>query len=440
MSYSSFVDVLLQRYSDAQYLDCPYEVFVVGGVSPGQSGNHLILPPSLSLNGCRVKNAGSELKIRELCRDVEELDLGCNDLVSVVEIYKIARSMPNLRFLNLSENDLSKCIIGDNNDNTDRIEKQMLTNIKSLVLNNTRIAWYTLHAMLDSMPCIDDLHLSLNNFSSIDLNLKKMYPNIKYLYLSGNPELRNWEDIKKIMQTFPCLQGLTMADCNISIINDDFIGHLPHLQSLNITNWPIKSWQCIEKLNSMPKLAKLRCQGIHILNNIENLESRRHHLIARLPNIQRLNGSDITDDERVFAEKAFLRWYVVNENAEKPQRFYALQSIHGRVDPLAEVDLSPPKHADVKVVYNEPTDASSDEAEQSQTKHIKIDINKSVKDFKMQLGSMFGVSPSQMRVYYVDHEITEILGITQIEELKYNQKKLYTYNVQNGDEFLIDHK
>ena len=132
------------------------------------------------------------------------------------------------------------------------------------------------------------------------------------------------------------------------------------------------------------------------------------------------------------------------------------------MDPLAEVDLSPPKHADVKVVYNENGNDDNDENETTQTKLLKIDLNKSVKDFKVQLGSvyiilcvilyhfkffhlklfssMFGVSPSQMRVYYVDHEMVEIIGHCGPEELKFNHKKLYTYNVQDGDEFLIDLK
>lgn len=432
MSFNSFVDVLLQRYNDCLFDDCPYEVFVVGGLSPGrQSGNHLILPPALSLNKCRVRDAGSEKKIRELCRDVEELDLASNSIKDINEIYKITRSMPNLRFINLSENDLSNCKI-------ESLEEHRLQNIKSLVLNNTRIPWNALHTLLDAMPAIDDLHLSLNNYSSIELNSGQKYPNLRHLYISGNPELSDWEDIKKLMQTFPSLECLTMADCNISIIPQEAVDCLPNLQSLNITNWPIKSWQCLERLNQLPKLIKLRCKGLDILNHIENPESRRHHLIARLHNIQRLNGGDISADERVFAEKAFLRWYLINDTQEKPQRFYALQSIHGRVDPLAELDFSPPKHADVKVVYSEnDSEITNEEKQTKQTKSLKIDLNKSVGDFKTQLGSMFGVSPTQMRVFYVDHEMSDLIGP---ELLRFNQKKLYTYNVQDGDQFLVDHK
>ncbi len=42
MSCTTFVDVLLQRYTDYQYEKCPCEVFVLGGVSPGKSGNNKI--------------------------------------------------------------------------------------------------------------------------------------------------------------------------------------------------------------------------------------------------------------------------------------------------------------------------------------------------------------------------------------------------------------
>lgn len=240
--------------------------------------------------------------------------MASNSIRDINEIYKITRSMPSLRFINLSENDLSNCSI-------DNIEKQKLENIKSLVLNNTRIPWRAVQTLLDSMPAVDDLHLSLNNYSSVELNCSHKYPNLKHLYISGNPELSDWEDIKTLMKVFPGLEGLTMADCNISSIPEEAITHLPNLESFNITNWPIKSWDCIERLNHLPKLTRLRCQGLHILINIEKPESRRHHLIARLPNIQRLNGSDISEDERVFAERAFLRWYIIKENEEKPQRF-----------------------------------------------------------------------------------------------------------------------
>lgn len=54
--------------------------------------------------------------------------------------------------------------------------------------------------------------------------------------------------------------------------------------------------------------------------------------------------------------------------------------------------------------------------------------------------SLFEISPSNIRVFYIDTEMSGLLGILHIEELRFAQKKLYTYNVQDGDEFLIEVK
>ncbi|KAH7639983.1 hypothetical protein HUG17_4016 [Dermatophagoides farinae] len=449
----TFVDVLIQRYGVddvvGQFDDCPFEVFVLGGISPRKSESALLLPPALSLNQCCVKNAGPEPKIRELCHNVEELDLASNNIIDIDEVYKIVRAMPNLRFINLSENDLSKCNRYSSKFIGSSINRQKLEKIKSLVLNNTHIPWSGVELLLNIMPSIVDLHLSLNNYESIQLNAKKSYPNIKFMYLSGNPKLCNWNDIKLLMKTFPKLEGLTMADCNIVSIPEHVLIHLKNLVSLNISNWPINEWSSIDRLNQLPKLIKLRCQGLNVLNKLDTPDERRQHLIARLPRVTRLNGSDISDDERVFAERAFIRWFISNTDELKPPRFYELQNIHGRVEPLAEVNLSPPKYANVRVIFNDLTDEQLENDQLSyeslvrqckDSRSFKVDLNKSVRNFKVQLSSLYDVIASNIRVFYIDTEMSELLGILHIEELRFAQKKLYTYNVQDGDEFLIEMK
>lgn len=237
------------------------------------TGNNLILPPGLSLNGCAILTAGSERKIRDICANVEELDLASNHLTDLREVYGIVRWMPNLRFLNLSENDFSRVdfINRDmfeltsssgcdgvkrtpttSNDTT--AEDVMATSlseshflpsppslslesVKSLVLNNTRVPWIAVNHLLQSMPNLQELHLSLNNYTSMEM--PNTYPNITRLYISGNPDLSSFDEISNLVSAFPQLEGLTMADCNVSSIPSSFQSLLPHLQSLNITNWPI---------------------------------------------------------------------------------------------------------------------------------------------------------------------------------------------------------
>lgn len=284
------------------------------------TGNHLILPPSLSLNGCAIKYSGPEKKIAQVCRNVEQLDLASNNFRNFDEILRIVKQMPKLRFLNLSENDLSHshkkylhCYYYDP-------KPLKLTNMTSLVLNNTKVPFSIVHFLLDSMPNLCDLHLSLNNYSKLDVGPKK-YKNIHRLYLSGNPNLKSWKEISNLLRAFPSLESLSMADCSVDTIPDNLGKILPDLQTLNISNWPIKDWKFVEKLNKLRNLTELRCQGIQVLHNINNQESKRQHLIARLPNIRRLNGSEISKDERLFAEKSFVRWFLINGDVNKPERY-----------------------------------------------------------------------------------------------------------------------
>ena len=161
------------------------------------------------------------------------------------------------------------------------------------------------------------------------------------------------------------------------------------------------------------------------------------------------------------------------------------------------MNLSPPKYANVRVIFNDLTDEQLENDQLSyeslvrqckDSRSFKVDLNKSVRNFKVQLryvyinqhskffylfhhfiilvftfffshlihhvnhprcqlsssslnnSSLYDVIASNIRVFYIDTEMSELLGILHIEELRFAQKKLYTYNVQDGDEFLIEMK
>lgn len=276
------------------------------------SGNQLSVPPALALSRCDIQASGSSRVIRECCREVEELDLASNGLTDLNQIFTIAKEMPFLKFLNLSENDLSNVQI-------DRIEPVALQSVRSLVLNNTGITWQTVTLLLDHLPSLQDLHLSLNDFQSVDL-ANKSYPSIRQVYISKNPNLNCWAQIAALLSAFPRLQCLSMSDCNVNTIPDHVPELLPCVISLNISNWPLDCWTELERLNHLPKLIELRCQGLRLLQQFESVELRRQLLIARLPHIRRLNGSEISADERLHAERAFILHYTQNNESPKPKR------------------------------------------------------------------------------------------------------------------------
>ena len=58
------------------------------------------------------------------------------------------------------------------------------------------------------------------------------------------------------------------------------------------------------------------CVGV--LVQAEEEKARRQQLVARLPNVKHLNGSRVMEEERLDAERAFIRLFL--DSQQKPDR------------------------------------------------------------------------------------------------------------------------
>ena len=72
--------------------------------------------------------------------------------------------------------------------------------------------------------------------------------------------------------------------------------------------------------------------------------------VARLPNITHLNGTRVSTDQRINAERAYLRMHY---EGEKEARYDELVQVHGVLEPLVEIDLTPKHTADVRFLCAE---------------------------------------------------------------------------------------
>ena len=66
-----------------------------------------------------------------------------------------------------------------------------------------------------------------------------------------------------------------------------------------------------------------------------------------------------------------------------------------------------------------------------------ISVYQTVAQFKAQLNQWFNVPTQNMKLYYCDQVLVKLAGP---EEMKWPNKCLYTYNVQEGDRFILDEK
>lgn len=62
---------------------------------------------------------------------------------------------------------------------------------------------------------------------------------------------------------------------------------------------------------------------------------------------------------------------------------------------------------------------------------------RTVFDLKTRLEKLIGVPATKMRLYYVDQDLRDHVGP---EEMRFQQKQLYSYNIRSGDEIIVERK
>lgn len=474
----------------------------------------LLVPDLLVLNGFDIDCAGEPDGLRKKCSTVKELDLAQNKLKSWNEVFSILSHMPRVEFVNLSLNLLSGPV--------EPPPDFGLTRLRSLVLNNTRLDWESVEALINSLDTLEELHLSLNDYHNVlidtldddvfheindfkdDLNdtedndtendeaaseqnttknsnstdkesvctscglqtqakdtkrsesvcstFKKTnaHNGVKKLQFSGNP-VSKWHEICRLGRVFPNLESLVLAECPLKAVEpiprpgssssecssdnasssseseDPPHQYFQNLTFLNLSNTDINTWDDIDRLAKFPALRNLRVQNWPLWEKCDATEhERRQLLIARLPHVQTLNGGGkISSDEREDAERAFIRYYVDKPESDRPERYAELITIHGKLDPLVKIDLRPEKRVKVTFTYGD-------------TSEIRpVDVYRTVVDLKSRLERLTNIPATKMRLFYVDQDLRDTHGP---EEMKYMHKQLYSYNIRDGDEIIIDQK
>ena len=106
-------------------------------------------------------------------------------------------------------------------------------------------------------------------------------------------------------------------------------------------------------------------------------------------------------------------------------RWSELVSVHGNLEPLVKIDLSPRTVFRVGVWWGE------------EERILMVSVRQRVKTFKSELARQFPVQAGCLRVWYYDQHHWETQGP---QEMKWPEKGLYTYSLQDGDYFVLQTK
>ncbi|XP_063223311.1 tubulin-specific chaperone cofactor E-like protein [Bacillus rossius redtenbacheri] len=434
----SLSEAIHKKYGkeDAQNVEfgLPIEIYVP------KTNPRNCMPSLLVLNDCDIESAGDEEELDEMCQIVEDLDLAQNKLEKWSEIFGILTHMPRLKFVNLSFNNLHSEILTTSTQN-------IFPFLRNLVLNGTLIEWKSVRTLLRLLPSLEELHLSLNAYSYVDLD-PAPYATLRRLHFMGNP-VHTWLEVCKLGAVFPELESLVLADCPLASLDvpeereaspggrTESESELcqcvtcPHacfarLHFLNLNNCLLSSWSEVERLSRFPALRQLRLSGCPLFEDYTEQE-RRQLLIARLPNVEVLNGGGvITDEEREDAERAFIRHYMDKPESDRPERYGDLVSVHGQLQPLVSIDLSPKKKVRITFRCGERADVRC------------ISVYQTVQELKHRLEEFSGICTAKMRLFYLDQDLRAVPGCQ--EEMRFPTRQLYRYNMASGDEILVESK
>lgn len=264
---------------------------------------------------------------------------------------------------------------------------------------------------------VQDLYLSLNGYESIP-DTSEQYPNIRSLSINKHV-ITQWNEIGKLGFVFPGLIELRMSECPLeNITATEIPQQFPNLKVLTLNNTLLDKWEAIDALKHFPGLTDVSLMGIPLLEQYSD-QHKRQLLIARLPNIQKLNKTSITDEEREDAERFFIRHHLDDENP--PSRYLELVDAHGVLDRLAEVNLKAKESALISFVFDD-----------KPLFKREINLMQSTTSLKKYLSEIVGIPPPGFKVFYRD------VGFSfGLDEMKYGPKKLYTYNMNDGDEIHV---
>ncbi|CAN8235531.1 unnamed protein product [Cochlearia groenlandica] len=304
---------------------------------------------SASLFYLGVSSLGVSSDLGSILPNLKLLDLTGNLISSWEEIGVLCEQLPSLTTLNLSCNSLSSEVIS----------LPQLKNIRVLVLNNCGLTWTQVENLRRSLPGIEELHLMGNMISSITSSSSsddQAFSSLRLLNLDDNC-ISEWGEVLKLSQ-LPCLEQLYLNKNKLPRILNSVNGNESHEKSSD----PFPSLRClllgannigdlasIDALNVFPNLVDIRLSDNPITDPVRG-GVPRFVLIARLMNVQLLNGSEVRPRERKDSEIRYVRMVMAKSN-EKPEeikllhpRFYELKKHHGIEDERASAENRGPKN------------------------------------------------------------------------------------------------
>ncbi|KAI5250399.1 hypothetical protein E4T43_00340 [Aureobasidium subglaciale] len=263
-------------------------------------------------DGTNTTQEDSLDRIFETCPNITDLDLGRNLFETLDDISEICDRLPKLKFLRLDANRLRDVSTRTVPNSTG----PGLAQITSASLDHMLCAGEELENLLHSMPRIKELSASSNQLGSLD---NCGLPSTLTSVVLEDNAFSSLEDIKHLKECCPHLQTLGLknnqiADATKSKYTTATFKLPETIVDMDLAYNNMTSWDLINHLAAIvPGLEHLRIAHNPLFSSLRSadgkpLTSADGYMltIARLPQLETLNYSKITDKERINSESYYL--------------------------------------------------------------------------------------------------------------------------------------
>lgn len=286
--------------------------------------------------------------IRDVCPKITELDLGRNLFTSIHQIAAICGQLEHLKSLRVDGNRFHALKISS----TERQHfKRIFAKVENLTLDSTLLTWPEIVDTCSCFTSLRTLSISSNEFYDLDPTISLAdFPALETIKLETN-RLTALTDISTL-STIPSLRRIILKYSYISAAYA--LASQPtlfsHITDLDVSFNNIASWTFINDVGAtFPALTSLRISHNPLYSSLFSPAGRELTpddgymlTIARLPHLQTLNFSSITEKDRLNAETYYIS-LVVQELSLAPE------------SETAKIMESHPRWRELCEEYGEPT-------------------------------------------------------------------------------------
>ncbi|GAB7348580.1 hypothetical protein MBLNU459_g6966t1 [Dothideomycetes sp. NU459] len=317
-----------------------------------------------------VVNVVKSESIEETCPNVTELDLGRNLFESIEEIASICAELDILLSLKLNGNRL-RDVSAETQDPLSPLAD--LAKITTLSLDDMLLQVQELDSILRNFAMLKELSASSNIFKSLD---SCRFPSSLQSVVLEDNDFVSLEDAVRVSECCPQLRALNLKNNQIETAfrsdqglqgasqsdSRSLLAMSSSLYELDLTYNRIRSWQIIDNLPQVfPRLKHLRISHNPLFENLQAADGKALTsadgymlTIARLPNLETLNYSTVTDKERLNAESYYLSQIAAELSLSPTEKEAQIISKHPRYRALCDEYGEPriERQADNKVDPN----------------------------------------------------------------------------------------